>query len=479
MSYVSNVSAPYISPNVYTPTIITPAVATPTVIAPAVYSPAPIVTSGYNNAVVTTTTVPAVTNYVEETVIAPPIRQGQYQLLNAGPRYWEENYLLPPARDSEIARVPPSKDTHMHINDDPSLGGETWRVPKPNAPLSDFNNACKITPFSDDYTRIIPWDHERKDYVYGAVDDYIFRGRYDRRRLKRKLDHVKQHGAWDPTGSYNKCFICCLITGGIFLFLWILAWIYRPYWWWCWLFGNTMLLWLLPLFVLMILLTWCCICKAAANHSARNRYRYIKHALDDVNDRHLRGSGVSLRPGTKAAWIEVDMDPDRTDIVGGVVEDVRLYNGEDHVKMVEMEVERREDLDAMAQIPIENRPKNQTDVVEVYQQDRTVVQTAGFTGPSTITPTRIDTPVVQQTIVNTVPVVPVVQNNLVQTTTVNQGIVPAQSYVSGPSYVSNPSYVTETVISQPAQMSFYERMKAQKMATRTTELLSGNGDVNE
>jgi hypothetical protein len=352
MSYVSNISAPYMSPPVY--------------------NPGPIITPGYNPTTVVTTTNPAIAPYygpgpimnapvvskvVEETVIAPPIRQGEYQLLNAGPRYWEESYLLPPARDSEIARVPPSKDTHMHINDDPSLGGETWRVPRPNAPLSDFNSACRVTPQSDDYTRIIPWDHDKKDYVYGAVDDYIFRGRYDRRRLKRKLDHVKQHGSWDPTGSYNKCFICCLITGGIFLFLWILSWVYRPYCWWCWFFNNTFLIWLLPLFVLMVLATWCCICKAAANHSARNRYRYIKHALDDVNDRHLKGSGVSLRPGTKAAWIEVDMDPDRTDIVGGVVDDVRLYNGEDHVKMVEQEVERREDLDAMAQIPIENRPK--------------------------------------------------------------------------------------------------------------------------
>lgn len=289
------------------------------------------------------------TTIVENTVVAaPPMRQDEYQLLNAGPRYWEESYLLPPVTDDEIAQVPPPKDTHFHINDDPSLGGETWRVPTPKAPFSDFNSACRATPVSDDMTRVIPWDHKKKDFCYGATHDHIFRGRYDRRRLKRKLDHVKQHGSWDPTGSYNKCFICCLISAALFLIAWILLWAYRPYCWWCAIMSNLWIWFLLPLFALMICCTWCCICKASANHATRNRYRYIKHALDDVNDRHLKGSGVHLRPGTKAAWIEVDQDPDRTDVVGGVVDDFRLYNGEEHVKMVEHEVERRDDMDARA-----------------------------------------------------------------------------------------------------------------------------------
>ena len=288
------------------------------------------------------------TTVIEDTVVAPPMRAGEYQLLNAGPRYWEESYMLPPVTDDQVAQVPPPKDTLMHVNDDPSLGGETWRIPTPTAPLSDFNNACKATPVSDDFTRIIPWDHKKKDFVYGAVEDQIFRGRYDRRRLKRKLDHVKQQGSWDPSGSYNKCYICCLIAGALFLIAWVLMFAYRPYCWWCWLFSNQLAWWLLPLLILMILYTWCCICKAASNHAARNRSRYIKHALEDVNDRHLKGSGVYLKPGPKAAWIEVDMDPNRTDIVGDVIDDVRLFNGEDHVKMVEQEVERREDLDARA-----------------------------------------------------------------------------------------------------------------------------------
>ena len=115
--------------------------------------------------------------------------------------------------------------------------------------------------------------------------------------------------------------------------------------------------------MLMLYCTWCCICRASANHAARNRHRYVKHALDDVNDRHLKGSGVRLKPGHKSAWIEVESDPDRTQIVGDVVDDFRLYNGEEHVKMVEHEVERRDDLDARAQIPIENRPKRDTTIV--------------------------------------------------------------------------------------------------------------------
>ena len=324
---------------------------------------------------------------------------------------------------------------------------------------------------SDDFTRVIPWDHKKKDYCYGAVHDHIFRGRYDRRRLKRKLDHVKQHGSWDPTGSYNKCFICCLLAGALFLITWILLWAYRPYCWWCYLFSNPWLWFLLPLFGLCLCCTWCCICKASANHATRNRYRYIKHALDDVNDRHLKGSGVYLRPGTKAAWLEVDMDPDRTEVVGDVVDDFRLYNGEEHVKMVEQEVERREDLDAMAQIPIENRPKNEPQYVdevidgedaevreEEFVEETTVIGPAGPGRPMTEVTETIHRPdtVVEERIVS------------------NPSYAP--SMVRESRVVSNPSVVTETVVSGNNQMSFYERLRASKMGN--SELLSGNGDVN-
>lgn len=395
------------------------------------------------------------TKIVEDTVIAPPpIKPGEYQLLNAGPRYWEETYLLPPVTDDEIAQVPPPKDTHLHINDDPSLGGETWRVPTPRAPGSDYNTACRRTPVSDDFTRVIPWDHKKKDYCYGAIHDHIFRGRYDRRRLKRKLDHVKAHGSWDPTGSYNKCVICCLLTGAFLIIGWILLYAYRSYCWWCSAFSNSWMWLLIPFFALMILATWCCICRASANHATRNRYRYIKHALDDVNDRHLKGSGVYLRPGNKAAWIEVDTDPERTEIVGDVVDDFRLYNGEEHVKMVEHEVERREDMDARAQIPIENRPKREAnfvkEVVEGEVDEQEFIEETTVIGPA----------------------------GPGQPMTIHETVTPANrtSYVEE-RVVSNPSVVTErTVVSNNSQMSFYERLRASKMGN--SEILSGNGDVN-
>ena len=138
--------------------------------------------------------------------------------------------------------------------------------------------------------------------------------------------------------------------------------------------------------MLMLYCTWCCICRASANHATKNRYRYVKHALDDVNDRHLKGSGVRLRPGEKAAWIEVETDPDRTEIVGDVVDDFRLYNGEEHVKMVEYEVERRDELDARAQIPIENRPKKDIeivdDVIDVENIEEEYIEEATTIGPA-------------------------------------------------------------------------------------------------
>jgi hypothetical protein len=389
------------------------------------------------------------TQVVEKTVVRgpPPMRQDEYQLLNAGPRYWEETHLLPPVSDGEIAQIPPPKDTHFHINDDPSLGGETWRVPVPRAPFSDFNKACRATPGSDDFTRVVPWDHKKKDYCYGAIHDHVFRGRYDRSRLKRKLDHVKQHGSWDPTGSYNKCFICCLVAGALFLIAWILTFVYKPYRWWS-LLSTSWIWFLFPIFILMICCTWCCICKASANHATRNRYRYIKHALDDVNDRHLKGSGVHLRPGTKAAWLEVDMDPDRTEIVGDVVDDFRLYNGEEHVKMVEEEVERREDMDARAQIPIENRPKADPNMYVEEMVDDTNIHEEEFIEETTLVgPSGPGQPMVM-----TETVVPA--NN--RTSYVEERVV------SNPSVMSN-TQTYRTGGNGNSQMSFYDRLRASKM----------------
>lgn len=93
--------------------------------------------------------------------------------------------FFPPENNWEVARVPPPKDTLYHYNEDPSLGGVLKTDPTPQGPFCRFNTACKYCPQGSDFRRIIPWDHERREYCFGSIHDELFRGKYDRRKLKR------------------------------------------------------------------------------------------------------------------------------------------------------------------------------------------------------------------------------------------------------------------------------------------------------
>lgn len=377
------------------------------------------------------------------TTVVENAHHHDYEVLND--TYYEDDYLLPPAYDDEIAQIPPPKDTHYHVNEDPSLGGETWRVSRPRAPLSDFTANCIRTPGSTDYERIIPWDHKKKDYVYGAVHDHIFRGRYCRRRLKRKIDYVKHQGSWDPVKGYNCCFICCVLLVALIIISWILFWIYKPYhlfpwylnqWWW-WL--------LIPFFLIMLIITYCCIVRASSNHATRNRYRYLKHACDDVNDRHLRGSGVEVKPGKMGAWLEVEMDPGRTEIVGDVIPDRRVYHGEEkRVINIQEQTLRHEEYDHRSQIPIEGRPKRDYAPSEIRSVEEEIIVEEPIIEPD------YNTQVVEETVYRS-------GNNR----PINQGT----TVIREETVMSNPRSVVNVSSTSNKKLSFYERLKASKMGT--------------
>ena len=70
----------------------------------------------------------------------------------------------------------------------PILGGYSFTKPRPiKAPLSPFNDAVCNTPLSTNYKRIIPFDYSTDKFVFGAVDDKIFKQRYDRKALRSKM----------------------------------------------------------------------------------------------------------------------------------------------------------------------------------------------------------------------------------------------------------------------------------------------------
>jgi len=394
----------------------------------------------------------------------------EYVVYEDGHDFYDEDHLYPPEHDGAIAQVPPPKDTHYHVNEDPSLGGRTWRVPRPTGPCSDFSKACIKTPGSSSYNRVIPWDHKKKDFVYGAVHDHVFRGRYDRRRLKRKMDYVKAQGSWDPVSGYNCCFICCLLTGALILLAWLMFYIWKPYCLLCYYLRQWWFWFLVPFFLLMFLITYCCIVRASSNHATRNRYRYIKRACDDINDRNLRGSGVEVRPGTKGAWLEVDMDDGRTDIVGGVIPDRRIYSGEEREALeVQKQTILREEYNHKSQIPIEGRPKDDYTVRE--RRTGTVVEEV------VADPLDYNTQVVEETVV--------------RSGSTNSRIIPSSTKVVEETVVVNSGNpkIINTSANSNKKMSFYEKLQASKMGHEVrggspirspgTVVSGGNSSINQ
>lgn len=240
---------------------------------------------------------------------ASKIREKSFEVSSYNLIDVEYEPLMVNSRPKGIQRIPPPKDTHYFHNPDSYSGGKTWRVPTPRAPLNDFNFACSKTPDNIDYQRIIPWDAKKKDFVYEAVDDRIFRGLYSKRKLRAKMDYVKHHGSWDPVSSYNWCFLLLILLIAFVIIVWILFYTFKSYrmfpfylnqWWW-WV--------LIPLVAIMLLITYFCVVRASSHHAARNRSRYIRQVCDEINGRYLQDSGVLITPGKLAAWLEIDLDP--------------------------------------------------------------------------------------------------------------------------------------------------------------------------
>jgi hypothetical protein len=234
-----------------------------------------------------------------------------------------DTYYVRDSRWGKVFACPKPKNNLMHVNEDPTLGGTTF-TPSKGGICSTFNKATSRTPMSSYYTRVIPWDHKDKDYVYGAVQDACFKGYYDRRSLKSKIDLHRHEASWDPVSTYNMCFFACAglfcLMLLIFLILMIIHWTHFRHNWWWWFF------WLI--LGLLILTLFCCVCKYGANSRTKKRYQKIHEACEDINKRNLYGTGTQVWPGESAGWLEVEMDPRRTMVRGPPRHDSMSYNKE-------------------------------------------------------------------------------------------------------------------------------------------------------
>lgn len=233
-----------------------------------------------------------------------------------------DHYFVRNSKFGKVYCCPEPKVNLTHINQDLTLGGAKYRPRIPSAPFFSFNDSFNQTPVSTLYCRIIPWDDVEKDYVYGAIQDACFRGFYDRRTLKNKIDYEITHDRIHGNDCYNICFYLSVSLVVLTLVCWVIT---LPLYWNE--FKNSTFWYFAALFApIIVIIVFFFICRNGSKSKIKKRFQSISKACESVNERHLKGTGVSVYPGDQAAWIEVLMDERRTVVRGDPIEDTLSYN---------------------------------------------------------------------------------------------------------------------------------------------------------
>lgn len=185
-------------------------------------------------------------------------------------------------------------------NTDPSLGGETFRPPTCQGGGSYFNYYCTNTPANSASTRIIPWDHEKKDFVYGAVKEEDLRGVISRKELKSRLDIFKSTDYWDPVSVYN---LSPVIVGVLFGISVIGVIIYMIVNW-----DSAKTYWYVLVFLPIIILIVGVIIVVALRNRA-NKLTFQRKAMFDEELASIsKGSPYKIRSGEASSYIEIFQD---------------------------------------------------------------------------------------------------------------------------------------------------------------------------
>lgn len=185
-------------------------------------------------------------------------------------------------------------------NTDPSMGGETFRPPTCQGPQSYFNYYCTNTPANNASTRIIPWDHEKKDYVYAAVKEEDLRGVISRKELKSRLDIFKSTDYWDPVSVYN---LSPVIVGVLFGISLVGVIIYMIVNW-----DSAKTYWYVLVFLPIIILLVGIIIVIALRNRA-NKLTFQRKAMFDEELASIsKGSPYKIRSGEASSYIEIFQD---------------------------------------------------------------------------------------------------------------------------------------------------------------------------
>jgi hypothetical protein len=195
----------------------------------------------------------------------------------------------------------PTKTINPNVNADPALGGECQRAPGCAGPGAFFNETCKKTPTTKGSAKIIPWDHDKKDFVYAAIKDEDFNGYSNRKELKRRLDIFKDSEFWDPVSCYNTFYGLFLLLFGLTIIGLI---IYLIIYW-----DSAKSTWYLFLAIPIILLIVGLIILAALKNRSNRMTLQRKVSFDEELTTFCRGIPYKVRCGEHSCWLEMVSDP--------------------------------------------------------------------------------------------------------------------------------------------------------------------------
>lgn len=205
----------------------------------------------------------------------------------------EETIPLPPM----ISKGPTFSNGNFQPNKDPTLGGENWNPPACQGPGSYFNFYCKNTPATTPSTKIIPWDHHAKDYVYSAVSEEDLRGAISRRELKKRMDVFKKSSVWDSVSCYNliiPVFIVLLVLVLVVIIVFLIVSPSRA--------GNIWyVLVAVPIILVIIAIITVVACRNQSNESTFRRKALIDDELAFIS----KGAPVRIRSGEASSYLEV------------------------------------------------------------------------------------------------------------------------------------------------------------------------------
>jgi heme/copper-type cytochrome/quinol oxidase subunit 4 len=235
------------------------------------------------------------------------------------------HYFVKKGHYGKIYRVNKPKNNFIVVNRDPSLGGTKFTSPvgiglasNGNCGLfgSNFDNSCSKTPRSTYYQRIVPWDDEKSEFVYAVIQECVFRGFFDRRslraRIRQEIGHEKSKSTFF---KWSQIFILSFLVIAFFTALIFMTVSYRV------LFKQP-LLYIIPcLAILGLVLAMFLVTKQGENSRNKKRFQQINKACEDINSKHLFGTGTQVHPGPDGAWLEIDLDPRRTIVEGEALRD--------------------------------------------------------------------------------------------------------------------------------------------------------------